>query len=562
MNISSYVAMLLVLGAVAPACSAGSPGIDVHLFLAGPERLEVTYTLPPACAAVRLANPGIPSESARRMRADWKALDACTAVSAEGIVPAAPGCSVLRIGVPVSTLFLDRVYPWAYPLGGGAVFTHTSAFAPDRTCGEVSWRLSSRHGDVVADGRRVPSGPGGITGTAAFDYAPVALFDRPAATDADRLMHVDPRLSSATSALARDAIAQTHGLYAEWFPGAVREARFTAVSAGPDDRFFRGDTAGGNFLRLAVPADADPAIHPALRGLVAHELAHLQFQSKAFGAWAAERTLLSEGAAEMARWLAQARLRWMDRNALRDDASRAINACLVATGGRRWQEVPGRHWGRIPYDCGLAFHLLALAGGRGANSASAPARLGAAYRGDPEGDLAHALECGADAGCRPRWLLRMMEGEPIAGMLQAFAAETGLLRPLAAWPQGAAHTLAQQAVGELMRQDCGGAVSLYHEGSQVRIGEISGCRVLRDGMVVIALQGVPLADGQRAVTSLIEACRDTSTVTLVLAGGRSVDMACDAGRLGLPTMLYEADIDGLLARLGMDDGGADATPRQ
>jgi hypothetical protein len=156
-------------------------------------------------------------------------------------------------------------------------------------------------------------------------------------------------------------------------------------------------------------------------------------------------------------------------------------------------------------------------------------------------DFAQALECGARAGCTPRWLPRLAGADALdAVLLDATRQPDALLHVTGRWSQEAVTTLAYRHVAQLMQADCKGAVSIYNEKGAARIDDEPRCATLRKDMVVVAAQGLPLFSDGAALQASVRACRETGKTVLGLKDGSSVTLACD-GKVDLPARLYAVD---------------------
>lgn len=541
------VLSLLSLLSLYAAAAAAHDGVTATLSLTGADTLSISYDLPDSCQALPFINAGIRDDAATVMRANWKASDVCGAVDSRGVRRVGASCKSLQFSVPASTEHLDRVYPWAFPMGGG-LYSHTSAFAVGDSCGKVRWRFNAPGGAVVLDG--VPmSASVAPEGNPA--YTPVILLNAPLANGAVTRSYTDPRMSGATSGFVSDAVTRSFALFSGRMPGMDAARGFVAIGLSPDARSWGGDAAAHSTIRLMVPASLPAAMEPDVRGFVAHEVGHtyqpMQWRDK----WEGDQAMLAEGGADFLQWMAQAELGWLGTDRLKLRMESAINQCVIAANGLGWTAIRNRGWGMTPYNCGMAFHALGLA----ARSSTAPAWLvlrdyyRAARTGAPS-DFSHALECGAKAGCNARWLSRIAGGEPVAAVLTAYAGTGGFLKVAQGMPPGVVEPMMRALIAKLMAQDCGGQISLYQDPGMARVGAVGSCKTLRQGMEIVAAQGQPLFAGPAAVTASYAACAATGSVSLGLQGGDRVKLACEAADLGALPPLFEVDMAVLRARLG------------
>lgn len=532
-------------------CFAQAPAtVTATVSLETTQALELRYDLPPGCTALRFANVGITAAAATSMRRDWTPIDDCGEIDSQGVRLKNAACSSVRFRVPAVERDLDRVYPWAHPLDRG-IYSHTSAFAVEPGCGAMQWRFRAP-GFVVVDG--APSGRLAERSQQhkRIDYVPVVLMEQEAGNAAGEQLHIDSRFSADAQAFLKDSMRSVSGFYAKAFPGLPFPRPYVVTVVSSTAGHWRGDVANRSTLRLMLGASPSHEEQADLRTFIAHEFAHQLQPVELNDRWKEEEALIKEGGAEFLGWLASAQLGWMDRASLGRVVDRALNRCLVAVGAKSWGKTANRHWGRAPYDCGMALHVLALA----ARPAKQPAALVLRdyYRSAEIGrqtDFARALECGEQAACEPKWLRRLLgSDEKFGAVIAEYGASTGLLTPAAAWPAEQIAAVAQSVLGALMASDCGGAVSIYRYPDKARIGSVGACKTLREGMVVVAAEGVPLFASRAGVAGLLEACRTGGKTTLGLQDGTQLALACDA-QLGAPDALYTVDIDRLLERLGI-----------
>lgn len=552
------LALLSLLATAAAAGPKTADGVTATLSLVSPDELEIAYTLPPRCESINFLNNGVRDHIAREMRRDWIAADACGQVDARQVRRTRAACSRVSFRVPASTRQFDRVYPWAFPIGGG-LYSHTSAFAVDTTCGPVSWQFVAPNGTVVVDG--VPSSSPAVRApqTARIGYAPVIFFSEPLPGGERSQRHTDPRLAPATARFVTDTADAAFRLYAAQLPGLDPAPGFIAAAVSDDGTTWRGDAANHSTIRLMLPATLSAEIRPAIRQFVAHELAHMLQPLEWNDAWDKQQPMLAEGGADLIAWLASASLGWADRAALRQGAAKAINSCVIAAEGKSWSGIGDRGWGKIPYDCGFTFHVLGLA----SRSTRAPAAAVmrdyylAAQKGGPT-DFARALECGAASGCSAQWLGRIAGDEPIASVLSAYAKSGAFLTTQADWDPALVEPVMRNIIARLMQADCHGQISIYREPGLARIGPVTRCKTLREGMVIVEAQARPLFASRAGIEAVLDACRTTGKTRLGLRDGARIDLDCNARDIAPPAELFDVDIDLLLRLLGIQTPAAAA----
>lgn len=549
----------LSLLSLSATLASAHEGVTATLTLAAPDTLTIEYELPGSCKALPFINAGIRDDAAAAMRANWKANDACGTLDSRGIRRTDASCKALRFTVPASTEKLDRVYQWAYPMGGG-VYSHTSAFAVDASCGPLSWRFKAPGGTVVFDG--VPLSDSTFQ-SGDINYKPVIFLEAALAGGAATRSYVDPGLSGATSAMVSDSVTRSFALYSSRLPGVDAARGFVAISKSPDPMSWGGDVAAQSTIHLTVPASLPAPMEPDVRGFVAHEVSHM-FQPRDWhDAWGADRDMLSEGGAEFLTWMALSEQEWAKSGDLKLRLEKAINGCMIAAAGRSWSGIKERGWGRAPYDCGFTFHVLGLA----ARSSNAPVWLlmrdyyQAARKGLAT-DFATALECGGKAGCRARWLNRIAGEEPVAAVLTAYAWTGGFLRVADGAAPGMIEPVMRNLMKRLMAIDCNGQVSLYDNPGRVLIGPVGSCKALRQHMDIVAAEGRPLFAGPAAARAAYAACATRGAAKIGLKDGTELELACDSAGVGAMPALFEVDMAVLRKLLGPAAGAAIASGGQ
>lgn len=538
---------VLLMPLMASVCSAEPAGVTITLTMPDPAALHIQYDVPPSCGGLRFLNHGITPADAQIMRAGWQAMDTCARADAAQVVrmpssgAQAGACSSLRVRVPASSLDLDRVYPWAYPMGAG-LYAHTRAFAVTDACGPVRWRVAAPNGTVVANGQ--VAGPSSVL---PGDGNDVPLLFLPMALPGGARHYADPALPASLTARVGAMTSRLERWLGAALPSQAYPAYFTMAGFAQGARW-RGDTANRNTLRLTFPSQPSVGTDAEMPGFVAHELAHFA-QPSAYPGDQGETALLNEGGAEFLRWSAEAQLGWRTAAELEDDVGRALNTCIAAAAGKPWRAVPGRQHARMPYDCGLAFHVLALAA-RPGQAASALATLDSYYAAARNGASAATLECAGDPVCLPQWLPALAYSDtPLETVLARYALRFRWLQATDGAPDGMARQLGFTAFSALMAADCDGP-GFFSDPQGPRIAYSRNCKTLRDGMQVLTIEGRALVSDTRVPAALAAACRKRGKAVLGLHDGATLEVPCDS-RVPEPPRYYSVDIAQLLAQLGI-----------
>jgi hypothetical protein len=525
------------------ACAPASAQVHATLTLRDPAALEVSYQIPPSCAALDFRNEDIRPETVATLRSDWRAADDCTEFDGRQIRRKNASCSTLRLRVPATQRTADRVYPWAYPVEQG-LYAHTGAYALTAACGPVDWTFSAPAGTVMVDGVAA-AGSANRIAAAGGDWMPTVLIQQAFPAGAVPRVHASSQFSPQTLTLLDNTVASIDKELQRELPGL----RFTVpfIVAAPSDHpsNYWGDVANRTTMRLAFPPAPGPAQETLLHSFVTHEMAHLTQPREWNDSWKEDSATIGEGGAEFLRAVTATRLGWFDRAGFAGELEKAVNSCLIAAEGKSWKAMKNRGWGLNPYHCGLAFYAIGL------SSKLSPAtpllRVRDYYRkagkGEPS-DFARELECGGARDCQPRWLPRLAGDEALAAVLQDHARQPGSLLHLSSeWGAGMIKPMAFRHLAQLMAADCKGGVSMYHEAASARIGSGPACGVLREDMVVVRAEGLPLFDKADAVRASLKSCHDKGSTVLGLQDGRSITLACDAASVHVPAQLFSVDLE-------------------
>jgi hypothetical protein len=531
---STLSALLL---ACAPVLAHAGAPVNATVTMRDPAAVEITYAIPPACTGLEFIKEERPPGAMAPLREDWRAADDCTALEGGRIVRRQAACTTLRLRVPATTRSVDRIYPWASPIEKG-LFVHTSTYAVKDTCGAVDWAFETPGGTVVVDGVMAAERGTHAAGAVA-DHMPVLLIQEPLRSIQGRRVHADARFVPQTLQLLDATVAGAGRQLAQNLPGIPFTVPFTVAS--PAQFGFHGDVPNRTVMRLTFQQAPGPDQETSLHRLISHEMSHLLQPMDWNDAWQADESTIHEGGAEFLRVVTSTQLGWLSRAGLKDALGDAVNGCVLAADGKPWQGIRNRGWGPHPYQCGLAFYAIGLSA---AGTDSPLLRLRDYNRKAKQGertDFARDIECGAAKGCTPRWLPRLAGSEPLDAVLLDYARQPGaLLRVTDTWSPALAKLLAFRHIEQLMRADCGGAVSMYQEDTGPRIADGPKCGTLRTDMVVVKAEGLPLFDGGAAVKASVAACRANGRTVLGLRDGTSVTLACGTG-VNLPAHVYAVD---------------------
>lgn len=524
------------------AGTAAAQNVTATLSVIDDNALELRYDVPPSCQSLDFVNDGIRPQVAAGIRADWQPVDDCARVDGQHVQRGAASCASLRLRIPATTRDVDRIYPWAYPIGGG-FFAHTSVYAVTPSCGPVDWKFIAP-GTVVVNGVIMGAQASVPATQALIDDSPVMLL----ATQSKAPVHMGPGFTQQDQRLLDDALRGASGYLQKALPGLSLPSPYVVATVSPNAYNWRGDAANRTTIRLSFPSSPNEEMKSNIRSLIAHETSHLTQPLEWKDAWDDDITMFKEGGAEFLRWSVSAAMGWRDKAALRSDLESAFSDCIIATNGKSWKRTINRKWGRTPYACGLAFHVIGLAGRGGARPAALALRD--YYRDAAEKKSANfgQLECRAGETCGTRWLSRLGSDEPVANIFADYAKSPGaLIRPASTWNPALSASVASLMMHQLMRADCNGGVSFYNVENGFKVADGPTCKALRLDMIVTGVEGHPFSASQLASQAAKAACASRRQANLDLQGGATVSIACDA--IEVPAELYNVDVDAALKNL-------------
>lgn len=534
----------MALGAASNFAMAGTD-VKVHLRMAAPDALELSYELPEDCPRLPFQRD---NDGYRKIRSTWKSLDACGAADGGALTRGGEACGKLRFRVPVSS---DKVvgYPGAFPIGE-AVYAHTSKYAVSAACGSVSYHFAAP-GSIGLQGKIHHA-----SATAAGDDLAVLLMPRELPATGGVLAYYDPGLSAEAVAQIEATVDASVAFYRKALPDArfnmpILAAGLASAPGGPN---VGGDAADiMRFTFFNWPRQPQPDVRRQMTKLVAHELSH-RFQLRdAVDAYPDAR-LIHEGGGEFLRWVVSVKKGWLTPDQAARELDQQLAVCMLGVGQRSWGEVPRGEVANSFYDysCGLPAYVYALAARQGKGSALSrindfykDLRLGAAP------SFERALECGADQRCQPRWLPQLLgTAGPMNGAWNALLGKTGLAT-LAAPTQQQLDAMMNGALVQLVKDDCGGDSSTTAAPDGMIIDGMKACKALRQDAYVTRVEELAVFGGAQALPAMVEACKARAEVRLGLKNGESLVVPCTRA-YAARAQFFKADIARVLARLELD----------
>lgn len=540
------LSLCILLGAAltAPALAWAAAEVEVHISLAAPGALDVSYALPPGCLRLPFENS---NPSYHQIRATWQSQDACGAANGGALTRSGDACR-LRFRVPLSTAKVSG-YPGAFPIGE-AVYAHTSKYAVTGACGSVSYHFAAP-GSIGLQGK-IQHAAASIDGPAGADLA-VLLQPRDLPPSDGVIAYYDPALSPAAVAQIRETADGTIAFHRKALP----DARFSMpiIAAGlasePGGPNIGGDAADiMRFTFFNWPREPQPDLQRKMRLLVAHEMSH-RFQMRDAVDTYPEARLIHEGGGEFLRWVVSVKKGWLRHAQAGAELDEKLALCMLGTGQRAWGELTRREIAVNLYDysCGLPAYVYALAARQGAGSALSRIndfykrlRLGAAP------GFEQALECGNNPRCQPRWLPQLLgKTAPMATAWDELLGSTGLAR-LAAPTQPQLDAMMNGALVQLVKDDCGGDSSTTPTLEGMIVDSLKTCKALRKEAYVTQVEGLPVFGGAQALPAMAAACAARAEVKLGMKNGDTLALPC-ARPYVARTQFYKVDIERVLASL-------------
>ena len=547
---TTFICMVLGAACSMPGASFARTAeghVKVHISMAAPEALELTYEMPADCARLPLQkhNPGY-----QAIRANWQSLDACGTVEEGVLTRGQKACRQIRFRVPVST---DKVvgYPGAFPIGE-AIYAHTSKYAVTAACGSVSY-LFSAPGSVGLQGKIHRA-----RATAEGDGADLAalLMPRDLPQSEGVLAYYDPKLSAQSVAQIKATLDGTVAFYRKALPDAHFSMPIVAagLASAPGGPTIGGDAA--DIMRFTLfnwPAQPQPQEQRLLTTLVAHEISH-RFQLRDAVDGYLNARLIHEGGGEFLRWMVSVRRGWLTPAQAGQELDEKLADCMLGVGQRGWGELSRGEAASNYYDysCGLPAYVYSLAARQGKGSALM--RINDFYRDLRLGarpGFEHALECGSKADCTPRWLPQLLgKSAPMAAGWSNMLGETGLatMAPLTRYQSDA---MMRNALVQLIKDDCGGESSTTPTADGMIVDSLKGCKSVRKEAYVTRVEGLPVFGSGRTLSAMAAACSRRGQVSLGLKDGSMLEVSCTR-QYAARARFFKADIERVLGLLGRE----------
>lgn len=523
--------------------------VTVHLKLIPPQKLEVSYQLPQTCDALPFLNEETLPKFGSEIRAAWQAMDDCGTADGTTLTKTNKACSGLRFNIPATSKFYDRVSPGSFPMGEG-MYVNTTSYAVSDKCGTVGYQFSAP-GSIAFKGQLFEE-------TASYDaydgqYMAVLLLRKQISSKAGIISYFNPALGAENIQLLQTVASQAVDFYHQALPDVTFRKPILAATVEQDGGVpgFWGDA--GDVLRLALynwPERPTPDTDERLRKFVWHEFAH-RFQAPSAKEKEQRAPFIGEGGAEYLRWTASLKTKWTSPEDAATELSTAISNCLSRTAGYSWKTLPKKlaASGAVPYECGLALHVMGLAARQ--NDGSALQQMNDYYHGFETGEMTsfeQAMECGKKKNCTPLWLPKLMGDQAMSTAWPEFFASTQIAKPSPPPPTQYAN-IQRMAFSALMEENCNGNASFYTGKDAFLVGEIKGCKLFSEGMQIDEMEGKKLFGSLLLVDEMTQACISRGEVNLGLKNGVKLAVPCK-GRFKIP-QFYAVDMNRLMQKLDL-----------
>lgn len=483
-----------------------------------------------------------------QLRNNWKPLNNCSQLLKGTTLVKNKGCKKISFSVPIEASFVDRVEPPAYPMDEEGVLIHTGTFSIKDN--EVIWEFSSPKGTLIIDGSNRGSKTivDGAKDQFIF-YTGVFLSYK--------------KLPADTSVIATKT---TPAKLTERVTSASKQISHYYQTAYPNQKFLppllfinninqtsntnlQADVSSHRMIRFGFFnwKENEQALDEA-RGIAAHEFAHILQPKNMY--YPNYGSIVTEGGAEFIRWIAEYHLGWRNKDQLADNFSNALYRCISASNNQAWKTIKDYH-GQIPYNCGLAAHVIALASRKNSESAEQTlADFYSTFESNPTTNFAQALECTHTKDCTANFLPQFLESErSLYDLVDTQLNLLGLVKNKSYGKNSADLTqVSVKAFESLMTEDCGG-LDFYTNSDHFSPGNMLKCKALNAGEKISTVNGISyFSEALKAVEAQNQGCTNKHQVTLGTLDNKKITLTCSKA-VAPQKYYYAIDIDKLLALL-------------
>lgn len=500
--------------------------------------IQVEYQLSKNCPSLKLQEKY--EGRAASLRKDWQALDTCSQLINGDTLSPPKGCRSSRFAVPMSTAFIDRVEPIAYPMDDLGVRIHTGTFGVSESCGDTQWIFKSPKGSVVSEsGIYAEKFSASQQQKNYLHYTGVYL----SYVSLDKTTHqvFTKRVPAELENTINQNQQPLENYYRKNFATIPFNSPFLLVDniADPNGFGAQAEVTSPHMIRIGYQGWTPDKIM-ATRQLQAHEYAHLLQPQQ----HRPSSPFFHEGGAEFIGLKANYHLGWLNKQDYSSRISEAIQRCIELTDTKTWSEV--KHaFGQIPYDCGLAMHTLALAGRQ--QTESAEQTLANYYTsGLDDSHFARAIECGSETNCTPHFMNSFTgDQSTIASVIIAALQQLELISQHS-YGQDVNRIPTADAFAKLMMADCKGS-DFYIQQHYFQTGEMLSCNNIPQKSIITRVNGISYFDQpSAAIDAQNLGCSTQHKVTLSNEKNFKITLPCTQT---ISKTYYALNIDKLLSLL-------------
>ncbi len=502
--------------------------------------IQVEYKLPKECKEASLQERY--EGRAASLRKDWKAMDNCSVLTNGDTLTLPKNCSTSRFSVPMSTAFIDRVEPFAYPMDDLGVRIHTGTFGLNNKCGTTTWVFKSPKGSVVDEsGIYTKQFKASLNEKNYLNYTGIYLSYKHIPKNRQQVF--TKNVPAELAKTINDGQQLLSDYYKKNYSSIPFNRPFLLVDNIPDQNGFgaQAEVTSPHMIRIGYVGWSTKNILDT-QFLQAHEYAHLLQSRKN----APSSHLFNEGGAEFISLMASYHLGWINKQTFSENISSAIQSCISLSDNKQWDHIKNA-FGRIPYDCGLVMHLLALANRH--QSDSAEQVLEKYYLSNQDDThFASAIECGSQPECAPTFMAEFMGNQkPISSVITTTLDQLKLVTQISyASPNDHTGAAMRAAFSTLMMEDCNGT-DFYTQQNYFQTGDMLVCKNLPKKGIFTSVDGINyFSHPNEAIDAQNIGCGTKQKITLSDDKALKLEIPCT--KLTAKTY-YSIDTDKLLAIL-------------
>lgn len=527
------------------ACANRAPQKNViSISPLDPGHIKVEYTL--VSDSIELSD--FYGSITPQLRNNWKPLNNCSQLLKGAILAKNKGCKKISFSVPIEASFVDRVEPPAYPMDEEGVLIHTGTFSIKDN--DVIWEFSSPKGSLIIDGTNRGSKTivDGAQDPFIF-YTGVFLSYKKLAADTSVIA------TKTTPAKLTDRVTTASKQISHYYQTTYPARKFLPPLLfinninQTSNTNLQADVSSHRMIRFGFFnwQENEQALDEA-RGIAAHEFAHILQPKNMY--YPNYGSIVTEGGAEFIRWIAEYHLGWRSKDQLADNFSSALYGCISVSNNQAWKAIKD-YQGQIPYQCGLAAHVIALASRKNNDSAEQTvADFYSTFESNPTVNFAQALECTHSKDCTANFLPQFLESErSLYDLVDTQLNLLGLVKSKRYGKNASSSTqVSAKAFESLMIEDCGG-VDYYSNSDHFSPGNMRKCKALSAGDKISSVNGISyFSESFKAIEAQNQGCTNKHQVILGTLDNKKITVTCN--KTFVPQKYYyEIDIYKLLILL-------------